>query len=585
MSVKASSVVLVGRLREHRAPFLSLHLRRKRGFLHVPITHAWRVPSSFFLVVVMFAMVAVGQDASTNSSADENKYTLSGTVLNAATGAPVPRALVQIYVNGQRQVLTDSDGRFTFSGLPEGQTGITAQKPGFFPEGTTPFGGGLPPPANATMGPDATAVVVKLVPESVITGRILSNGRPVEDVPVRVISSQLTEGRKEWTIRGNATTDEDGQFRIANLTAGEYYLDVGPKWVPGGVGVLKGHEAGYARMFYPSVPGADAATPLTVGIGQRSELELSIELEPWYRIHGAVRATEATQNWNLQLLDASGEREVPSKRDPQTGEFETWAPAGQYTVRVMGYGERGITGIADVPLSVSADVNAVQVALGPEAMIPVHVKTERTRPQGTGGGGAQRIYFQSSRNMVEIPPISMWLRRTGFSLGGVPTVRPDQSGKPETLALRDLQPGTYWVDIAKNPPWYVESADCGDVDLLQEPLTVNSALPCSAIDVTLRDDGASLTISAQWDGAPEQAFVLLMPEKAPQQTIMTTMSRSAETVVDDVAPGAYSVMLLDRLDGLEYKNPEAMGEYLSKATHVSLGATQKTSVKVELVKR
>jgi len=532
-------------------------------------------------------MVAVGQDVGANSGSDENKYTLNGTVLNAATGAPVPRALVQIYVNGQRQAMTDSDGRFTFSGLPEGQTGITAQKPGFFQEGTSPFAGGWPPPANATMGPDAQAAVVKLVPESVIVGRILSNGRPVEDVPVRVIASQLTEGRKEWTVRGNASTDEDGQFRIANLTAGEYYLDVGPKWVPGGVGVLKGHEAGYARMFYPSVPGADSATPLTVGMGQRSELELSLELEPWYRIHGAVRATEATQNWNVQLLDASGERESPSKRDPQSGEFETWAPAGQYTVRVMGFGDRGITGIADVPLSVNADVNAVQVALGPEASIPVHVKTERTRPQETGAGGAQRIYFDSGRNRVavEAPPISIWLRRSGFSLGGVPTVRPDPSGKPETLALRDLQPGTYWLDVAKNPPWYVESAECGEVDLLQEPLTVNSGVPCSAIDVTLRDDGASLTVSAQWDGGPEQGFLLLMQEKAPQQTVMSTMPRSGETEIDDLAPGAYSVMLLDRLDGLEYKNPEAMGEYLSKATHVSLGAGQKGSVKVDLLKR
>ena len=583
--MKAPSVVLVDRVREYAAPCPPSPLRRKRRFLHLCPTNAWRLHFSLCLISATFAMVALGQDAGTNSGGDENKYTLSGTVLNAATGAPVPRALVQIYVNGQRQMLTDSDGRFTFSNLPEGQTGIQAQKPGFFQEGTTPFAGGWPPPANATMGPDAPVAIVKLVPESVITGRILSNGRPVEDVPVRVIASQVSEGRKEWTVRGNASTDEDGQFRIANLTAGEYYLDVGPKWVPGGVGVLKGHEAGYARVFYPSAPGVESATPLTLGMGQRSELELSLELEPWYRIHGAVRANEATQNWNVQLLDASGERESPSKRDPQNGEFETWAPAGQYTVRVMGFGERGITGIADVPLSVSTDVNAVQVALGPEAAIPVRVKRESTRAQQTSASGGGTFRFRSGGVVADALPISMWLRRTGFSLGGVPTVQPDQSGKPETLAMRDLQPGTYWVDIGKNPPWYVESADCGDIDLLREPLTVNSGLPCSAIDVTLRDDGASLTTSAQWDGGPEQGFLLLMPEKAPQQTVMSTMSRSGEMEIDDLAPGSYSVMLLDRLDGLEYKNPEAMGEFLSKATHVSLGAGQKGSMKVELVKR
>ena len=535
------------------------------------------------LILILFAVAALAQDAAPSPGADENKYTLTGTVVNAATGAPVPRALVQIYVNGQKQVLTDSEGRFTFSALPEGQTGITVQKPGYFQEGTSPFGGGWPPPATVVMAADAAPAVVKLVPESVIAGRILSNGRPVEDVPVRVIASQVTEGRKEWTVHGNASTDEDGQFRVANLPAGDYYLDVGPRWLPGGVGVLKGHEAGYARMFYPSEPGTDSATPLTIGIGQRSEIELSLELEPWYRIHGAVRANEATQNWNVQLLDPTGEREAPAKREPESGEFETFAPAGQYTLRVTGFGERGITGIADVPLSVNSDVNAVQVALGPESAIPVHIRTEKTRTQETSrGAGAPRF---KSLSDVQVSPISMWLRRTGFSLGGVPTVRPDQSGRQDTLALRDLLPGTYWMDIGRNPPWYVESADCGDVDLLQEPLTVSSGPPCSAIDVTLRDDGASLSVSAQWDGGPEQGFLLLMPEKAPQLTAMSTLSRSGETEMDDLAPGAYSVMLLDRLDGLEYKNPDAMGEYLSKAAHVTLAAGQKASVKVDLWRR
>ena len=130
------------------------------------------------------------------------------------------------------------------------------------------------------------------------------------------------------------------------------------------------------------------------------------------------------------------------------------------------------------------------------------------------------------------------------------------------------------MDFGKNPPWYVESAECGDVDLLREPLTINSGMPCPAIDVTLRDDGAELTVSAQWEGAPEQAFLLLIPEKAPQQTVMSALPRSGDMEVGDLAPGSYSVILLDRLDGLEYKNPEVMGEYLSKATHVSLGAGQ-----------
>ncbi len=537
------------------------------------------------IVILVFSISVFGQDTATpNGSGDENKYTLSGTVVNAVTGAPVPRALVQIYVNGQKQMLTDADGRFSFSGLPEGQTGISVQKPGFFQEGTSPFGGGWPPPAMVVMGADAPSATVKLVPESVIAGRIVSNGQPVEDVPVKVIASQILEGHKEWTVRGNASTDEDGQFRIANLTAGDYYLEVGPRWQPGGIGVMKGHEAGYARMFYPSMPGADSAAGLTVGAGQRTAVELSVDLEPWYRIRGAVRSTETTKNWNVQLLDPSGDREEPTKRTLETGEFETFAPAGQYTLRVMGFGETGVTGSIDVPLMVNSDVSGVMVALGSEARIPVRVKRESTRTEEGPASGPQTIRFKSGRE-AQIPPIAMWFRRSGFSLGGVPSVRTDESGKAETLAVRDMEPGTYWVDVGRNPPWYVESAQCGDVDLMREPLTISSGAPCSAIDVVLRDDGASITMSAQWEGAPEQAFLLVLPEKAPQQALMSTVQRDSQTETDDLAPGPYYVLLLDRLDGLEYKNPEAMSAYLSKAAHIVLGAEQKASVKVELGRR
>jgi hypothetical protein len=537
------------------------------------------------MVVRMISVPAFGQDAAAaNGSGDENKYTLSGTVVNAVTGAPVPRALVQIYVNGQKQMLTDTDGRFVFSGLPEGQTSITAQKPGFFQEGTSPFAGGWTPPPMVVMGADAPSAVVKMVPESVIAGRIVSNGQAVEDVPVKVIASQIQEGHKEWTVRGNASTDEDGQFRIANLTAGDYYLEVGPRWQPGGIGVMKGHEAGYARIFYPSMPGGDSTTGLTVGAGQRASVELSVDLEPWYRIHGAVRSTEATRNWNVQLLDPLGDREEPTKRNLETGEFETFAPAGRYTLRVMGFGERGVTGTVDVPLTVSADVNGVQVALESEATIPVRVKRESTRTQEGAATGPQTIRFKSGRE-AQIPPIAMWFRRSGFSLGGVPSVRTDESGKAETLAVRDMEPGTYWIDVGRNPPWYVESAQCGDVDLMREALTITSGPPCSAVDVVLRDDGASITVNAQWEGAPEQAFLLVLPEKAPQQAVMSTVPRNGQTEIDDLAPGPYNVLLLDRLDGLEYKNPEVMSAYLSKAAHVVLGAEQKATVKVELGRR
>ena len=164
-------------------------------------------------------------------------------------------------------------------------------------------------------------------------------------------------------------------------------------------------------------------------------------------------------------------------------------------------------------------------------------------------------------------------------------MRTDESGKPETLALHDFEPGNYWMEIGRNPPWYVQSAECGDVDLLKETLTISSGVPCSAIDIALRDDGATVTVNPQWEGAPEQAYVLMLPENAPQQAIMSIVQKDGQIEIEDLAPGPYNALLVDRLDDLEYKNPEAMSAYASKAAHVVLGAGQKTAVRLELIRR
>src|SRR5713226_3786595 len=65
---------------------------------------------------------------------NDDKYSLRGVVVNSVTGEAIRGALVQIFINGQRSILTGPDGKFQFDGLPAGQTSITVRKPGFFAE-------------------------------------------------------------------------------------------------------------------------------------------------------------------------------------------------------------------------------------------------------------------------------------------------------------------------------------------------------------------------------------------------------------------------------------------------------------------
>ena len=158
---------------------------------------------------------------------NDDKYTLKGTVINSVTSEPIRGALVQVYFNGQSSMLTGPDGKFQFAGLPPGQSTIMVRKPGFFSEDD------FEPNARgqhlATTGPNSLPVVLKLVPEGVVYGHISEeDGEPIEGLPVELLAQHLQNGKKIWDRRPQAVTDEDGNFRIAELQPGDYYLSAGP---------------------------------------------------------------------------------------------------------------------------------------------------------------------------------------------------------------------------------------------------------------------------------------------------------------------------------------------------------------------
>src|ERR1700746_251715 len=126
-----------------------------------------------------------------NSKTDTNSYSLSGTVINAITGEPVRRAAVQISGQSGSVTLTDAGGHFVVEGLAEGNVFLKAMKPGFSEdEGSHP--------SSAQVGKDAPAVVLKLTPWSVISGRVTTKDeQPLEGFQIRILAKQHVGGTSE----------------------------------------------------------------------------------------------------------------------------------------------------------------------------------------------------------------------------------------------------------------------------------------------------------------------------------------------------------------------------------------------------
>src|ERR1035441_2047982 len=241
-----------------------------------------------------------------SNQARSEKYSVSGTVINAVTGEPVRKALVQLYGRQQRTVFSDGDGRFQFDGILAGQVSLSVQKPGYFGEQEIRKQGQF----QVEVGPKSDSIVLKLTPESVIAGKVTTaTGTPLEHVPLSLTYLNVREGRRHWDSRGIATTAEDGRYRFANLLPGTYYLASTP-FAPASETLFDyqpEHKTGYPGVYYPGVPDLASSSPISLNAGQQAEANFSLNEVPAYNISGTISGLP-NQGVNIQLSDPSGDR-------------------------------------------------------------------------------------------------------------------------------------------------------------------------------------------------------------------------------------------------------------------------------------
>ena len=508
------------------------------------------------------------------SLASENKYSLSGTVVNSATGEPIRRALVQIFLGTNRALLTDGDGHFEFDDLPLGQTAVSATRPGFFSEQQISQAQAQEPMVSV---PSSGPVVLKLMPEGVISGHVEANGEPLENVPLKVFAWRIAEGRKRWEMRSGATSDEDGSFRVANLTPGSYYVAAGPS-LDFNISLVPSSEArqtGYPEVFYPSAPDIESSTPIELAAGQHVETDFSLKAEPIYEVAGTIVGIGG-RGVNLQFINRSGENlPVPTQLNPATEKFQARVSAGSYVLRVFAQNENGLNMAAEQNITVGSDRSDLRLVLGSSASIPVNVRMDEVNPERTAGfrvivSGRQPLNLHLSSAEASLN-LQEYYANTG------------QTGKAE-LAVRDVPAGKYLVDIAPNGNWYVASAVCGSTDLMREGLTVPTGAHVPAIEIVLRNDGADLNVAISSAGRPASGAVLLIPDRAPNQPRTGFNLQGNETHFSGLAPGEYSVLAFERLNALEYRNPDFLSAYLSRASRVTLLPNGKATLATDVIR-
>jgi Carboxypeptidase regulatory-like domain len=493
----------------------------------------------------------------TNAKAGGDTYTLTGSVIDSLTGEPIRHAAVQISsAQISSMVLTDDAGHFLVEGLPEGAVSLSVVKPGY---SQAEMG-----QAEAEVSRNAPPVVLKITPEGVIFGQVTTrDGQPLEGFRVRLVTQQNVEGRATLMDLPNpGQTNDDGEFRIAGLAAGSYYIviDQSQETTPAQHGVPNAREQIYGKVLYPGVSDFSAATALEITPGQRSEANFSLSPEPVYAVSG-----EATGLGNLLspltfMRKQGQEEDFIQPVNVQDGKFQTKLPAGSYRV-VASVSDGSEASMAGGPVTISGDSAAVEVPLAPTTRIPVQIRTEP---------GERDIALAGL--MVQLIPVSLsdrfparrwWIAATG--------------------GLDDVGPGEYALQIQTTGNWWVKSATCNGVDLLGDNLNVTDGGATPPIEITLQDGAGSLNGKVNGAGQWSQALVLLVQTRGKRNSIQTARVMGGGYAFPGVAPGDYAVVAIDHGAQLEYANPEVLSPYLGNAEPVSVPSRGSATVNLNLV--
>jgi uncharacterized protein (DUF2141 family) len=525
-----------------------------------------------FLAWLLCVAPAAGQQA------EADRSELRGTVINAATGEPVSGALVQIYAERKAQ-FTASDGTFVFTNLVRGQYSVNAGKPGFFSEQQLGrWNAGMNPVEDV---PSKGEVVLKLTPEGIIFGEVKNeNGEPIEGVTVRAQRWQMEDGRRRLQNAGDAATDDEGNFRIAELTPGRYYLSFAPAnrggWVTyNKLSRKKQADQGYGVQFYPGVAEAESATGIELTAGAKVHITQALSRQRLFEVAGVVRGANPDSGFNLTLRNTAGDTAQRTMRiDPKSGEFQIpGVPEGTYllSATAQATNENGRQELlpaltASLPIHVKSDLTGLVLPLGRGTSMEVQVRGA-VPPDGTDNVPQVALRFISK----EFPHYSP----------GIITP-PLRGERREAARIDDLPPGTYTVEATPNHLGYIDSLRCGSVDLLRDDLTVAPGAALPAIEVTLGNDGAQLSVTVMKKGQPAAVGVVIYSEEYPRRSLLMPTNNTGRFSLGNLAPGKYQVIAVQDAQDLEFRNPAAMEKYLEHASAVTLQSGEQTSVQVEV---
>jgi protocatechuate 3,4-dioxygenase beta subunit len=531
------------------------------------------------LISVSFLLVYPPQKADAPAPSPANLCTVQGVVVRLDTGEPLRKARVQLWSQGNLDdqgmiAITDAAGRFELKGIAPGQYELSAERNGYLRQ---LFGQTAPgqPASTLTLAPGQTVsdITFRLQSAAVICGHIYDeDGDPVPGAQAYALRSTYEDGRRQFVSSGSGVTNDLGEFRIYGLVPGQYFVQANYQRLQ----VHKGEQA-YLPIYYPGVPDAARAVPISVRPGDEfTSADITLQVVHGVTLRGHIVSPgdlDPGLTGRVELYAQSSTAAGPSVvaqsyTSGSQGSFELRnVPPGAYFL----YAFRGELR-ARQPIEVdSNDIDGLSLVVTPGVKLKGRLIVEG------------KLALGHTSLWVNLPP--NYARGTiisGASLADA--VKPDG-----TFMLNDAFDGDYEVAVYGLPEsWFVKSARLDGTDVLTAGVTIDTKQAPGLLEIVVSPNGGFVEGIVTKDEQPfKGGTVTLVPDPPSRGQLRLYKSSSTDQLghfqLQGIAPGDYKIFAWENIDTNAWTSPEFLQPYETRGESVHVAEGSHSTVNTEVI--
>lgn len=551
------------------------------------------------LLILVLAACAAAQTAA-SAPRPASRAVIEGLVTKDPGGEPVKKALIELIAENQAEggdytAVTGADGVFHMEGILPGRYRLFTERTGFL-EVDKHHARSESRVLTLGAGQEVKDILIRLQAAAVVRGRVTDeDGEAMPNAQVAVLRQTFVSGRNHLEQVGAERTNDLGEYRIAGLGSGNYYVCVSPppdfKSLIEAVGAAASAQSGpdkaaavgqatsYQTTYYPGTPDRSAAAPVELHAGDDFPVNFSLIPSPSLSIRGAVVNLPARASAAIMLQSRDFNLVLNGAEMHQDGSFviRDVAP-GAYTI-VATVDNAAVPMMARQSLQVvSNNVDGVRLAPQPGSSV-----RGRLRFEGRGRFDASQI-FLALRPADGDDTIGTFSVGDGFSQ--LAHVALDGS-----FEWKSVPPGNYFVQFAGDgggsSDLFLKSALAGGRDVEELGLSVGGG--AGVLDLVASANGAAVEgIVTDHKGAPvANAVVVAVPETRlrgrADRYEKTVSDQSGHFVLHGVRPGEFTLFAWESVDGEAYYNPEFVKTYEGRGSALRVSEGDRKMVQLEVI--